>query len=351
MTVLGPRSKRFRLVPPFMAAVFALGGCAQQQAVRVSQSKEYFPSSVYGPASPRVVAQGEPVPAGGGQYMVGKPYTVAGHTYYPAEKKQGYSVVGLASYYGAAFHGRRTANGEVFNMASLSAAHPTMPLPSYARVTNLRNDHSIIVRVNDRGPYHGGRVLDVSERVADALAFKRNGTARVRVDWVARAGLAGDDNAKLLASLRTDGQLASLDGVPVGAGETTAVARLDPPRAPPAPASPEPQQSAALSEAQQDAMIAAADETDKPVAAPIVPARKAGVAVPLPPARPFDLATIPGAATPIAPASPLVKNAALVARAPLETVVKSSIAKPSIAKPSIAKRSAAKPDVDDPADE
>ena len=84
----------------------------------------------------------------------------------------------MASWYGDAFQGRRTANGEIYDKASLTAAHPTMPLPSYARVTNLVNGYSIIVRVNDRGPYRGGRVMDVSSRVADVLDFKGAGTAQ-----------------------------------------------------------------------------------------------------------------------------------------------------------------------------
>ncbi len=90
----------------------------------------------------------------------------------------------MASWYGDAFHGRRTANGEVYDMRSLTAAHPTMPLPSYARVTNLSNGYSVIVRVNDRGPYHGGRVMDVSSRVADVLDFKSTGTAKIKVEYV-----------------------------------------------------------------------------------------------------------------------------------------------------------------------
>lgn len=159
--------------------------------------------------SPRVIAEGEEVPKGGGAYMVGKPYKIAGRTYYPSEKP--YSAVGTASWYGADFHGRRTANGEVFDRASISAAHPTMPLPSYARVTNLRNDRSMVVRVNDRGPYHGGRVMDVSQRVAEALDFHGVGTTRVRVDWIGRANLEGDDDARLLATLRDDGLPAQLD--------------------------------------------------------------------------------------------------------------------------------------------
>ncbi|MGD9541510.1 septal ring lytic transglycosylase RlpA family protein [Methylocystis sp.] len=162
--------------------------------------------------SPRVIAEGEEVPKGGGAYMVGKPYKIAGRTYYPSEKP--YSAVGTASWYGSDFHGRRTANGEIFDRASISAAHPTMPLPSYARVTNLRNDRSMVVRVNDRGPYHGGRVMDVSQRVAEALDFHGVGTTRVKVDWIGRADLDGDDDAKLLATLRDDGAPAQLDATP-----------------------------------------------------------------------------------------------------------------------------------------
>ena len=186
-------------------AALSFGGCAQspQQLAASPHAKEYFPSSVYGPASRRVIADGQPVPHGGGQYLVGKPYTIAGQTYYPSERK--ITQVGLASWYGDAFHGRLTANGEIYDRGSFSAAHPTMPLPSYARVTNLRNGYSMIVRVNDRGPYHSNRVMDVSSRVADTLDFKRYGTSRVKVEYVGRASLAGSDDAKLYASLRTDG--------------------------------------------------------------------------------------------------------------------------------------------------
>jgi rare lipoprotein A len=152
-------------------------------------------------ASPRVVQFGEPVPKGGGSYRVGKPYVVAGRTYNP-EENTGYSAEGIASWYGDDFHGRRTANGEVYDMQSISAAHPTLPIPSYARVTNLANQRSIIVRVNDRGPYHAGRLIDVSVRTARLLGFQENGTARVRVDFVGRASLAGSDDTRLEATLR-----------------------------------------------------------------------------------------------------------------------------------------------------
>jgi rare lipoprotein A len=153
-------------------------------------------------SSPRVVGPGEPVPKGGGTYRVGKPYTVAGRVYVPEEKLD-YRAEGLASWYGDDFHGRLTANGEVFDMGSLSAAHPTLPMPCYARVTNLSNGKSLVVRVNDRGPYHGNRLMDVSNKAAELLDFKGNGVARVRVEYVGRAPLEGSDDRQLLATLRT----------------------------------------------------------------------------------------------------------------------------------------------------
>ncbi len=152
-------------------------------------------------SSPRVVDPGEPVPKGGGRYRVGKPYTVAGRMYVP-EEDANYKAEGYASFYGDDFHGRYTANGEIFDKESISAAHPTMPLPSYARVTNLRNKKSIIVRVNDRGPYVGNRVIDLSVRTAKLLDFYGQGLAKVKVEYVGRAPLAGSDDRKLVATLR-----------------------------------------------------------------------------------------------------------------------------------------------------
>lgn len=153
-------------------------------------------------SSPRVVGMGEPVPKGGGTYRVGKPYVVGGKLYVP-EENVNYREEGLASWYGDDFHGRLTANGEVFDMASLTAAHPTLPIPSYARVTNLGNGKSLIVRVNDRGPYHGNRLIDVSNKAAELLDFKGSGIARVRVEYVGRAPLEGSDDRQLIATLRT----------------------------------------------------------------------------------------------------------------------------------------------------
>jgi rare lipoprotein A len=156
----------------------------------------------YGVASSaRVVQPGEPVPKGGGAYRVGKPYTVAGRVYTPGEDNQ-YSAVGLASWYGDDFHGRYTANGEIYDMNSITAASPTMPLPSYARVINVSNNKSIVVRVNDRGPYVADRVMDVSARTAKMLGFYGKGVTRVKIEYIGRAPLKGSDDAKLAATLR-----------------------------------------------------------------------------------------------------------------------------------------------------
>src|ERR1700716_1702246 len=180
-----------------VAACLVLANCASSDKFASRVDPKYGVSS-----SPRVVAFGEPVPKGGGTYRVGKPYTVAGRVYVP-EEDAAYREEGLASWYGNDFHGRLTANGEVFDMASLTAAHPTLPMPSYARVTNLSNGKSLIVRVNDRGPYHGNRLIDVSNKAAELLEFKGHGVARGRVEYVARAPLERSDDRQLVATLRT----------------------------------------------------------------------------------------------------------------------------------------------------
>jgi rare lipoprotein A len=112
-----------------------------------------------------------------------------------------YSEIGVASWYGGAFNGGRTSDGERFDMGSISAAHRTLPLPCYARVTNLRNGRSIVVRVNDRGPFVRGRLIDLSARAATLLDFRSFGMARVKVDYFGKAPTSGGDGAFLLASL------------------------------------------------------------------------------------------------------------------------------------------------------
>ena len=197
-----------------VAACVVLANCASSGKFASRVDPKYGVSS-----SPRVVALGDPVPKGGGTYRVGKPYTVGGLVYVP-EEDTNYRAEGMASWYGDDFHGRLTANGEVFDMASLTAAHPTLPMPSYARVTNLRNGKSLIVRVNDRGPYHGNRLINVSNKAAELLDFKGNGVAKVRVEYVGRAPLEGSDDHQLMATLRT--------GVPAPSPSTVRIASARP---------------------------------------------------------------------------------------------------------------------------
>ena len=221
------------------AVGIASGGAVVVLSLALASCSNSKVDSKYGvTASRRVVEPGEPVPKGGGVYRVGKPYSVAGHTYVP-EENPGYNAEGLASWYGVAFHGRLTANGEVFDMQSISAAHPTLPMPSYVRVTNLANRRSMIVRLNDRGPYHPGRVIDVSERAAQLLGFHSSGTARVRVEYVGRAALEGSDDNKLAATLREGNQapvaIARATPDPVAPARTRVVAMPPASRAATAP--------------------------------------------------------------------------------------------------------------------
>jgi rare lipoprotein A len=178
-----------------LIAVSLLAGCADSGRIGIVDPR-YGASS-----SARLVALGEPVPKGGGTYRVGPPYSIGGRTYVPAEDPH-YRAEGLASWYGEDFHGRQTANGEIYDMNSVSAAHATLPMPTYVRVTNLSNNRSVIVRVNDRGPYHPDRIIDVSVKTAILLGFYSNGVAPVRVEYVGTAPLEGSDDGMLIATLR-----------------------------------------------------------------------------------------------------------------------------------------------------
>lgn len=116
-----------------------------------------------------------------GKFKVGNPYEVAGRVYHPQERYT-FTETGIASWYGPKFHGKKTANGETYNKYDLTAAHRTLQMPSLARVTNLENGRSIVVRINDRGPFKKDRVIDVSERASELLGFKNKGTARVKIE-------------------------------------------------------------------------------------------------------------------------------------------------------------------------
>lgn len=158
-------------------AVF-LAGCASKE-IKISDS----------PYSQAAAIKGQ-----GGTYKVGNPYKIAGNWYYPKEDYS-YSEVGVASWYGKDFHAKKTANGENYDMNTLTAAHRTLPLPSIVRVTNLENGRSLVLRVNDRGPYAKNRIIDISKRGAQLLGFQAQGTAKVRVE------LLEDESKELKAAL------------------------------------------------------------------------------------------------------------------------------------------------------
>jgi len=156
-----------------LLGVFVLGACSETQLL-VHTAKRMSKASA---------------PVGITTYKVGKPYEVEGVWYYPAVNYN-YAETGIGSWYGPKFHGLPTANGEIYDMNDLTAAHRTLPLPSLARVTNLQNGRSIVLKVNDRGPFVNNRIIDVSRRGAQLLGYLRDGTARVRVEILARESQA-----------------------------------------------------------------------------------------------------------------------------------------------------------------
>lgn len=195
-----------------LAAAMGLAGCAQVQlgatGVKAVQHA--------GEAQPR-----------GGIYKVGDPYKINGVTYYPAENYS-YNETGIASFYGGErsgidFHGRVTANGELYDMNSLTAAHQTLPMPSLVRVTNLENGRQLVLRVNDRGPFAANRILDVSRRSAQLLGFEQRGTARVRVEVLA------DESRQLKTALLNGRQPPAAESVAAAPRGTVTSDALPPP--------------------------------------------------------------------------------------------------------------------------
>ena len=135
-------------------------------------------------------------PFSGGEYKIGKPYQIEGRTFYPEESFD-YKERGVASWYGPNFHKKKTANGEVFDMNLLTAAHKTLQLPSLVKVTNIENNRSLILRVNDRGPFVKNRIIDVSKKAASILGFQKKGTANVIVEYYGKAKIY-DKNGKIV---------------------------------------------------------------------------------------------------------------------------------------------------------
>lgn len=163
-----------------------------------------------------------------GTYKVGNPYTVSGVRYYPREDFR-LVETGIASWYGPNFHGKRTANGEIYNQNDLTAAHRTLQMPSLVRVTNLENGRSVVVRINDRGPFKRGRVIDVSRKAAELLGFIGNGTARVRLEvlekesrQIAEAAKRGMDTSRM-----NNTQLAAMQATPVSTRSASPAARSE----------------------------------------------------------------------------------------------------------------------------
>lgn len=163
-----------------------------------------------------------------GNYKVGKPYEIRGIWYYP-KTDYGYIETGIASWYGPGFHGKKTANGEIYDQFDLTAAHRTLPLPSMVRVTNLGNGRSITVRLNDRGPFANNRIIDLSRRSAELLGFRIQGTAKVKVEILEEesrqlAALAQRGGTQIAGNAQPAGQVATeLTASPVKAAPTVAV--------------------------------------------------------------------------------------------------------------------------------
>lgn len=266
-----------RLPAPFLSSVrpvirFAasamlcvgVAGCSAQsrQAASIDPATTPAPSVAQAEASPgamaRVASAARSVTSTVTTPIVNaasavKSYLVADRA--KSVRRPGPAGQGLASWYGDQFHGRRTANGETFDMAGFTAAHPSFPLPSYVRVTNVSNGRSIVVRVNDRGPYRGGRMIDVSRRTADVLGFRGAGVGNVKLDYIGLAPVASRDDRKLVATYQEFGRPTAPEGVQIaslrtitdrdlmneaGGGSGTLVARADPVAQPRVRAAPQP---------------------------------------------------------------------------------------------------------------
>jgi len=161
---------RIKFIALLICTAFVFVACGGNSVGRYYHG---YPSTAYKQAK---------LPKGhGGHKKTGKPYRVAGTKYYPLQSAAGYDKTGVASWYGRDFHGKLTANGERYDMHALSAAHKTLPLPTLVRVTNLENGRSVVVRVNDRGPFVKSRLIDLSYAAATALGYAKQGTTRVRV--------------------------------------------------------------------------------------------------------------------------------------------------------------------------
>ncbi len=211
---MNKKNRKLILLFPLGLALVSLSGCLKPlpkapSKTPVAKSEHInketkFSQKEYGVASsPRVTTE-KRTRKGGGRFQIGKPYKIRGKWYTPKDDPT-LNQVGLASWYGPNFHGRLTANGEIYDQYGISAAHPTLPLPSYAMVTNLENGRKIKVRVNDRGPYAHGRVIDLSAKAAKLLGYEKQGVVKVKVEYAGLAAMDGLDEEMLLASYQGPG--------------------------------------------------------------------------------------------------------------------------------------------------
>ena len=206
---------------------------AAKEAIRISEGDRTGAETEAATAPQGAAAD----PSAQGTYKVGSPYKIDGIWYYPKEDP-GYRQTGIASWYGKPFHGQPTANGEIYDMNALTAAHKTLPMPTYVRVTNLVNARAITVRVNDRGPFVHGRIIDLSRRAAQLLGFEEHGVARVRVEAVP----APDDVGVARKPVTPDEDRFAVKAAPVAAVQTahlpppTGIAAAPPPEVPEPPA-------------------------------------------------------------------------------------------------------------------
>jgi rare lipoprotein A len=153
-----------------------LGACSLTPEIEKDGAGKRIDTSLIPNATPK----SEPITNAGNK----SPYEVFGKTYWVLPSSNGYKETGIASWYGTKFHGRLTSNGEIYNMYGMTAAHKSLPIPSYARVTNVENGSSVVVRINDRGPFHGARLIDLSYVAAMKLGYADKGTAKVLIEVI-----------------------------------------------------------------------------------------------------------------------------------------------------------------------
>jgi rare lipoprotein A len=199
-----------------MALLLLLSGCAEAELASHIYKKNAYPAT----------SGGNYNTANAGNFKIGKPYKVDGQWYYPKEEYE-YTETGIASWYGPGFQGKKTASGEIFDTNELTAAHRTLQMPSLVRVTNLDNGRSVIVRVNDRGPFKRGRVIDLSQKAAELLGYKNIGTAKVRLEVLKEESMRLAQLAK--AGQSTKGMEVAMSGQPpapaYGSYQTASVSR------------------------------------------------------------------------------------------------------------------------------